>query len=59
MKEKLYTNHEVANFVENEGLSYTIQHYLRHDKIKDKNLAAKWKAAEELLNEIEKDLGLV
>lgn len=49
---KKYTNKQVAEIVENEGLGYAVQHYMSSEDIKDKELAKQWEVAKGALNTI-------
>lgn len=51
-----WTNLEIADMIESEGLGYGIQHYLSHENIADEWLSSKWKQCSELMDEIEKYL---
>ena len=44
---------EVSDRINNEGLGYAIQHYMRGKDIKDPVLAKMWDEAAALLNKIE------
>jgi len=46
-------NKEVAEYVENEGLGYAVQHGVRSDSFEDEELKKLWTDAERLLNAIE------
>jgi hypothetical protein len=48
-----WTNQEIAEKMEIEGLGYLIQHYISSESIEDEWLAAKWKKCEKLFNEIQ------
>jgi hypothetical protein len=48
-----FTNEEVADMVEAEGLDYAIQHYVGHWEIKDPDLAKAWYNAKIALDEVE------
>jgi hypothetical protein len=52
-KDELYTRAEAASIVENEGLAYAVQHYIRADKFKDPELRRLWQAANDALDELE------
>lgn len=51
--DELYSNAEVHALIENEGIGYAVQDYLRADRIQDEDLAQMWADARELLNCIE------
>jgi hypothetical protein len=55
MKPK-FTNSEVANIVDREGLDYAITCYMGADRIMDPKLAKLWQKANDILNEIEEIL---
>jgi hypothetical protein len=51
-----YNNADVGGIVENEGLGYAVQHYTSHTAIKDQEVAQRWKAAADAMNELERYL---
>lgn len=48
-----YTNKEVGDMVESEGLAYAIQHYCSASRIADPNVATKWAVAKIALDNLE------
>lgn len=48
-----YTNAEVRDMVDEEGIGYAVTCYLSADSIADKKLAALWKDARKVLTEIQ------
>ena len=53
---KGYSNDEVADIIENEGLGYAIESYLGYKDIDDPKLAKAWKQAEDAISKIQKIL---
>jgi hypothetical protein len=51
-----YTNAQVAEIVEDEGLDYTVTERISADKIEDLALAALWRTAKESLDAINRFL---
>jgi signal transduction histidine kinase len=51
-----YTNLEILDAVEREGLEYTLRHYISPKKISDGVLAALWEEAQNILTQIEEYL---
>lgn len=56
MVERLYSNEDLANIIENEGLGYAIQYYLNPEKIEDVEVRLAWANAKVLLDWLEKKL---
>lgn len=55
-EESKYNNTVVGGIVENEGLGYAVQHYMPHTVIKDQEIAQRWKAAADAMNELDRYL---
>jgi hypothetical protein len=53
MAKQKHSISEIAGIIENEGLGYAIQSYIKASSIKDEDLADMWERAKELLDEIE------
>lgn len=51
---KKFTVLGVAQIIENEGLGYAIQHYMRGKDIADPKLAAMWDECRDLMDEIDR-----
>lgn len=50
---KKYTNLQVYDIVESEGLGYAVQFYMDDKSIADKELAGYWKQAKEAMDNIQ------
>lgn len=55
---KLYTNEEIADVVESEGLGYAVQYYLNPELIEDDELKQKWQDAKDALDALTEYLNL-
>ena len=53
-----YSNDELRDIVENEGLGYAVQDYVNPEFIEDQDLREKWEQAKNLLDEIEEALNV-
>lgn len=53
-----FSNEDVTSIIDNEGLSYAIQHYIGSNQIEDPKLAVLWKEARCILDKICDYLGI-
>lgn len=53
---KLWSDEDLYNLVQNEGLSYAVQYYLNPDKIESEETKKLWLNAREALNALSKHL---
>lgn len=56
--EKLYSDDDLRNIIDNEGLGYAVQWYLSADRIEDKDTADLWREAKKALDNLSLHLGL-
>jgi hypothetical protein len=53
---KKYSNQDVADIVQSEGLGYAIESYLSHNQIEDEGLAKLWQDCRAIMSEINRKL---
>jgi hypothetical protein len=55
---KKYSDDDLKDIIEMEGLEYAVRHYLNSEKIADSDTRDLWRQAEEALNRLVLHLGL-